>query len=289
MGVRRSCGLLNLATASYYYNGTGRNDEALREELRKKAQEHVRWGYRLIHDRLRLEGWADNHKRVFRVYQELGLQRSRRRKRKTAKWRGEAPPEASRINEVWAMDFVSDQLSGGRKIRMLTVIDVFSRECLAIEVDTSLSGERVVRVLNHLVEQRGKPEIIKTDNGSEFTGQALDRWAYQTGVKQHFIQPGKPVQNAHMESFNGRLRDECLNRHWFLNLNDSRELINSWKYEYNWIRCHRSLDRLPPSVYAQRKMAEEQPPSAPTSYETHSRGAAAEDGIVVENVSLQLS
>lgn len=290
VGLRRSCGLLELTTASYAYTPKDRDDTALIEIIKAKARQHQRWGYRSIYDRLRMDDWPDNHKRVYRIYRELGLQISRRKKRKTAKWRGETLPPACRLNEVWAMDFVSDQLADGRKIRMLNVIDLYSRECLAIEVDTSISGVRVSRVLSRLIEERGKPAVIQTDNGPEFTSRALDQWAYKQGIKQHFIEPGKPTQNAHIESFNSLLRDGCLNQHWFVSLQDSRELIDHWKYEYNWIRCHRSLGRIPPGVYAQREQQKKGPPSAPTSNGTHSRGAAAEeDRNQEERLSLQLS
>jgi putative transposase len=288
-GLRRSCGLLELTTASYAYQPKGRDEMALIEALKSMAQQYRRWGYRSIYDRLRLEGWDDNHKRVYRVYREQGLQLSRRKKRKTAKWRGETLPPASGLNEVWAMDFVSDQLADGRKIRMLNIIDLYSRECLAIEVDTSISGVRVSRVLSRIIETRGKPAAIQTDNGPEFTSRALDQWAYKRGIKHHFIEPGKPTQNAHIESFNSLLRDGCLNQHWFVSLQDSKELIDSWKYEYNWIRCHRSLGRIPPGVYAQQAIERKGPPSAPTSNGTHSRGAAAEDRNQEEILSLQLS
>lgn len=275
VGLRRCCGLVELTTASYYYTPKGRDDAALGEILKEKAQKHGRWGYRSIHDRIRLEGWTDNHKRVYRVYSQLGLQLSNRKKRKTAKWRGESLPPVSGLNEVWAMDFVHDQMAGGRTLKMLTVIDLYSRECLAVEVDTSLGGSRVARVLSRLIEERGKPVAIQTDNGPEFASKALDQWAYRLEIKHHFIEPGKPTQNAHIESFNSLLRTQCLNQHWFLGLEDSRELINIWKYEYNWICCHRSIGRIPPGIYAQREKDRRGPPSAPTSNGTHSRGAAA--------------
>jgi putative transposase len=280
---------VQLTTASYYYEPRGRDDAALGEILKQKAQQHGRWGFRSIYDRIRMEGWTDNHKRVHRVYCDLGLQLSNRKKRKTAKWRGDSLPPVSGLNEIWAMDFVHDQISCGRTIKMLTVIDLYSRECLAVEVDTSLSGSRVARVLSRLIEERGKPVAIQTDNGPEFTGQALDQWAYRLGIKHHFIEPGKPTQNAHIESFNSLLRTQCLNQHWFRSLEDSRELINSWKYEYNWIRCHRSIGRLPPGVYAQRELERTGPPSAPTSNGTHSRGAAAEHRKSPEFFTLQVS
>lgn len=243
--------------------------------LKKKAQKYGRWGYRSIYDRLRLEGVVINHKRVYRVYCELGLQLPKRKKRKTAKWRGDTAPLVSGLNQVWAMDFVSDQLAGGRSVRMLNVIDLHSRECLAIEIDTSLTGERVTRVLDRIIEERGKPLVIQTDNGPEFTGKAMDKWAYVRKIKHHFIEPGKPQQNGHVESFNSLLRTMCLNQHWFLSLEDCRELINSWMYEYNWIRCHRSIGRIPPGLFAQQERQKDGPPSAPTSNGSHSRGASA--------------
>jgi putative transposase len=222
-----------------------------------------------------MEGWLDNHKRVYRVYCDLGLQLPKRKKRKTAKWRGDTLPPVAGLNEVWAMDFVSDQLAGGRTIRTLNVIDLYSRECLAIEVDTSLTGGRVTRVLDRIIEEHGKPFAIQTDNGPEFTGKAMDKWAYKLGIQHHFIEPGKPTQNAHIESFNSLFRIQCLNQHWFLGLEDCRELINSWKYEYNWIRCHRSIGRIPPGLFAQQERQKDGPPSAPTSNGSHSRGASA--------------
>jgi len=222
-----------------------------------------------------MEGWTDNHKRVHRVYCDLGLQLSNRKKRKTAKWRGDSLPPVSGLNEVWAMDFVHDQMAGGRTIKMLTVIDLYSRKCLAVEVDTSLGGARVARILSRLIEEHGKPVAIQTDNGPEFTSKALDQWAYRLGIRHHFIEPGKPTQ--------------CLNQHWFVGLADSRELINSWKYEYNWIRCHRSIGRIPPGVYAQRELERTGPSSAPTSNGTHSRGAAAKHRMQSEIFTLQVS
>jgi len=266
---------VQLTTASYYYRPKGRDDAELAAELKEKAQKYRRWGYRSIYDRIRMEGWRDNHKRVYRVYCDLGLQLSKRKKRKTAKWRGDSLPPVSGLNEVWAMDFVSDQLAAGRSVRMLNVIDLHSRECLAIEVDTSLTGGRVTRVLDRIIEEHGKPVAIQTDNGPEFTGKAMDKWAYKLGIKHHFIEPGKPTQNAHIESFNSLLRIQCLNQHWFLGLEDCRELINSWKYEYNWIRCHRSIGRIPPGLFAQRVRQNAGPPSAPTSNGSHSRDASA--------------
>ena len=154
------------------------------------------------------------------------------------------------MNERWSMDFIQDSLWNGRKFRALTIVDVFSKECPAIEADTSLNGARVVRVLEQLAEYRGLPEVITMDNGPEFAGKALDAWAYRRHVKLHFIEPGKPVQNAFAESFNGRLRDECLNEHWFMTLEEAKIRIEDWRIDYNEVRPHSSLDNLTPAEYA---------------------------------------
>jgi putative transposase len=163
----------------------------------------------------------------------------------------EKPAVTTGINQRWSMDFVSDTLSCGRRFRALTLVDCHSRECLALEVDTSLNGERVVRVLERLKETRGLPAVIQTDNGPEFTGHALDTWAYRNRVKLFFIEPGKPVQNAHVESFNGKLRNECLNQEWFTSLREARTIIEEWRNCYNLFRPHSALNNLPPEIWRQ--------------------------------------
>ena len=174
--------------------------------------------------------------------------RKRKRKKVGAQTRVVLPP-AQRPNERWSMDFVSDSLVTGRRFRILTIVDDFSRECPAIEVDTSLGGARVVQVLERLAEIRGLPEMITLDNGPEFTGRVLDEWAYRRGVKLNFIRPGKPIENAYVESFNGRLRDECLNENWFLSLKHAREVIECWRKDYNEARPHGALEGLSPNEY----------------------------------------
>jgi putative transposase len=225
-------------------------DQELRERLRELAGERRRFGYRRLHIMLRREGHEVNHKRVYRLYREEGLTvRKRRRKRVS---RADRVPLAAPTgpNQLWTSDFVHDALSWGRKIRMLTVEDAFTREALAIEVDTSLSGQRVVRVLGRLTEERGAlPDVIVLDNGPELTSKALDQWAYERGVRLHFIDPGKPQQNGFIESFNGKLRDECLNEHWFLSLADARRIIEAWRIDYNRNRPHSSLGNLTPEEY----------------------------------------
>jgi len=249
-GLRRICGLLQMARSTFYHQPSGRGDEALREALKETALRRRRWGYRMLGLALKRRGFTDNAKRIYRIYREEGLQVRQRRKRKTAKWRGERPFAAAGLNQRWSMDFMSDQLADGRKMRTFNVVDDFSRECLAIEVDTSICGARVARVLDQLIATRGRPARIVLDNGPEFTGKHLDRWAYEHGVEQAFIQPGKPVQNAFIESFNGTMRNECLNEHWFLNLTDAREIIENWRIDYNLNRPHSSLGGMTPSEFA---------------------------------------
>ena len=213
---------MQLPRSSYYYQAQMSDDEPLRQALREKAAQRRRFGYRRLWIVLRRDGWTDNQKRVYRLYREEGLQVKRRIKKHTTKWRGEKPLVAQRPNQRWSLDFMSDQLANGRRFRLLNVVDDFTRECLAVEVDTSLTGQRVTRVLERLCAVRGRPERLVSDNGPEFTGQAVDSWAYQRGVQWQFIEPGKPVQNGHFGSFNGRFRDERPNTNWFENLADAR-------------------------------------------------------------------
>lgn len=253
VSLRRACGLIQIGPSSFYYRAEPRCDRALRGALREAAAKRRRWGYRMLTEVLRRSGFEDNHKRIYRVYREEALQVKVRKRRKTARWRGAKPQPASKANERWSMDFVSDQLADGRKIRTFNVVDDFTRECLAIEVDTSLGGWRVARVLDRLVEERGHPDRIVTDNGPELTGKVLDRWAYEHRVKLDFIEPGKPVQNCFVESFNGTFRDECLNEHWFVGLNEARVLIETWRIDYNFNRPHSSLGRRTPDEFANNK------------------------------------
>ena len=202
---------------------------------------------------LQREGWCVNRKKVYRLYREAGLKlRPKKRKRITSSLRMQ-PASPTGLNQMWTMDFLSDSLSCGRRFRALSLIDAYSRECLAVEVDTSLPGERVVRVLERLREVRGLPQVIQVDNGPEFTGRKLDEWAYQNRVQLHFIEPGKPIQNAHIESFNGRLRDECLNQEWFTSLRQAQSVIEHWRQDYNQRRPHSALDNMPPVVWLQQQ------------------------------------
>ena len=252
LSERRACRLVGVGRATLRYRPRGRADEAaLRQRLRELAAERPRFGYRRLHALLRREGVVVNHKRIQRLYREDGLAvRRRGRKRVARDGRGRAALPG-RPNQQWGVDFVSDALAWGRRIRLFTVVDVFTREVLAIEVDTSLPGGRVVRVLERLAVQRGAPDEIVLDNGPELSGKAVDQWAYERGVRLRFIEPGKPVQNAFVESFHGRLRDECLDRHWFLDLADARRTVEAWRRDYNRARPHSALGYRSPEEFRQ--------------------------------------
>ena len=250
LSERRACRLVGRArTRCRYERQRQGEEEKLKARLHSLAGEGRRFGYRRLTVLLRREGWAVNHKRVYRLYREAGLGvRQRKRKRIGAVAR-QALAIPTRQNERWSMDFISDALSAGRKFRSLNSVDDFNRECLAAEVDTSIRGARVVGVLERLREFRGLPQILVMDNGPEFAGQALDVWAYEQGVKLRFVEPGKPVQNAFIESFNGKMRDECLNEHWFISLREARETIEAWRRDYNEVRPHTSLGNRTPQEF----------------------------------------
>jgi putative transposase len=222
------------------------------------AHRRPRFGYRRLGVLLRRDGFVINHKRVHRLYREEGLALRRRRRKRAASAVRVRPSLASQPGQQWSMDFMRDTLASGRSFRTLNVVDEFTRECLAIEVDTSLPGARVTRVLDQLHEQRGLPELLIMDNGPEFTGKALDSWAYHHGVRLHFIDPGKPIQNAYVESFNGKFRDECLDQPWFVNLADARRTIESWRHDYNHVRPHSALGHQPPALFASMHAEQQQ-------------------------------
>jgi len=211
----------------------------------------VRYGVKRIYTLLRREGWKDNHKRVYRVYKEEGLNlRSKRPRRSRAAARRLDRPENLQLYQCWSMDFVSDALFDGRKFRTLTVVDNYSRECLSIKVGQSLKGVDVVTTLEYLKHEKGIiPQRLQTDNGSEFISKEVDRWAYENKVTLDYSRPGKPTDNPFVESFNGSFRDECLNAHWFLSLEDAKEKIEAWRIEYNEFRPHSALDNLTPAEF----------------------------------------
>ena len=235
----------------YRYKPKPDNDDHIRKRLRELAEQRKRFGSPRLHIMLKREGLVVNHKKTERLYREEGLALRRKRKRKGAAGIRVVMAPPQRINERWSMDFVTDNTVTNRRFRALTIVDDYSRECPAIEVDTSLGGRRVVSVLDRLSETRGLPEVITIDNGPEFAGKALDEWAYRKGVKLNFIRPGKPIENAFVESFNGRFRDECLNTNWFLSVKHAREVIEEWRRDYNEVRPHSSLKGITPREYAE--------------------------------------
>lgn len=250
---RQALRIVNMSASLYRYRSVARDASRLRLRIKEVTDTRVHYGYRRVHVLLRREGYKDNVKRVYRLYREAGLslRLKRPRRNKAAKWRQPKQLVAA-INEVWSMDFVADALFDGRKLRMLTVVDCYTRECLAIDVGQSLKGEDVVMSLQRIVAERGLPGAIKTDNGSEFISKAMDKWAYERGVELDFSRPGKPTDNARVESFNGRLRQECLNAHWFLSLDDAKAKISAWTRYYNESRPHSSLQWETPAEFARR-------------------------------------
>ncbi len=247
---RRSCMLAGQPRNTQRYQGCAKNDGALRKRLHELSAQWPRYGTPRLTQLLRKELGTVNHKRIERIYREEGLTlpRKRKNKRRGTSTRG---PLASPTgpDQRWAVDFVSDCFEGGGRFRTFAVIDVYTRECLALEVDTSLSGERVVRVLGRLAHDRGLPESIMMDNGTEFTSKAMLKWSQEAEVQLSFIEPGKPMQNGYVESFNGKLRDECLNQHYFSDLNDAREKLEQWRQIYNEQRPHSSLNYETPQAY----------------------------------------
>jgi putative transposase len=246
---RKACELAQIARSSYRYRRDEEKDHKLEERLRKLANDQPRYGYRRLGILLRREGEMVNHKRLFRVYRAAGLSVKRRKRNRLVRI-GLPAYSATARNEQWSIDFVHDRLGNGRMIRILTVIDTFTRECLTLEVDTCLPSRRVTRALDRVIAERGRPERIRMDNGSELTSRHFLSWGIERRIALNHIQPGKPVQNAFIESFNGRLRDECLNTSWFRNLWEARRGIAAWRTEYNHIRPHSSLDYRTPNEFA---------------------------------------
>jgi putative transposase len=248
LSQRRSLTICRLSRTVLCYLPRVRDDTALRSRMKELAQRYPRYGHPLLHSLLKREGLVVNRKRSYRIYREEQLQvrRRKRRKRPLARVAAVLPAAA---NQRWSMDFVSDQLAGGRRIRVLNVIDDFTRECLGQLVDTSIGGQRAVRLLEEIAQRQGAPRRIVCDNGPEFTSIAMFSWAAQRSIELCFIEPGKPVQNCFVESFNGRFRDGCLSQQWFIDLDDARGKIEDWRVHYNTERPHSSLDYLPPAHF----------------------------------------
>jgi putative transposase len=248
---RRACSLTRQNRSTQRKPSRRDPRAALRLRMHEIVRTRIRYGYRRVLTMLRREGWAIGKKLVYRLYCEEGLVlRSKRPRRRKMQVHRQARCQPRRPNEAWSLDFVHDQLSNGQKFRALTVVDIFSREALAIEVGQRLRGEHVVDVLNRLVQQRGAPKYLFADNGAEFTGQLVDLWAYHHGVRIDFSRPGKPTDNAFIETFNGSLRDECLNLHWFNTIVEARSLIEAWRQDYNESRPHMALGNKTPREYA---------------------------------------
>jgi len=253
---RAACKAAGLSVATFRYCSRKADTPAVRERLKALAAKKRRWGYRLLCSRMRLEGLRVNHKRIYRLYREEGLVlRRKRRRKRNGEVRALPLQPAERPDQRWSIDFVSDSVAGGRRFRVLTIVDDFTRECPWLEVDTSLPSARVIRVLDQLLEMRGKPDLITVDNGPEFISIVMDRWAYERGIELHFIEPGKPMQNGFVESFNGTFRDDCLNENWFVSLKEAKEIIELWRVEYNTFRPHSSIGEIPPAQFAEQYWA----------------------------------
>jgi putative transposase len=249
---RWACKIVRLSRSSYRYQAKPTNDTEIRTRLKQLAEQRRKFGAPRLHVLLLREGFLINHKRTERLYREEGLSLRLKRRRKRSSHLRVVLATPERINQHWSMDFVSDSLHNGRRFRILTVVDDLSKECPVLEADHSLTGQRVTRVLERVSLTRGLPDVITVDNGPEFISKAVDAWAYANGVKLHFIQPGKPTQNAYIESFNGKFRDECLNEHVFTSLHDAQQKIETWRQDYNVNRPHRSLNQLTPEEFAAR-------------------------------------
>ena len=233
------------------------------------AHTRRRFGYRRIHDLLRPQFPGVNHKRVYRLYSAANLAVRKRRKAKRPASERVPLQRARTVNEVWSMDFVSDSLANGRRLKCLTVADDFSHECVDIAVDYGISGQYVTRLLDRAAVFRGYPSAVRTDNGPEFTSRAFMAWAQSHGVRHILIQPGRPMQNGYIESLNGRFRDECLNDHWFQTLHQARTAISDWRRDYNEVRPHGSIGRIPPARFAEqhRRLAGDAAQPPPTTTE----------------------
>ena len=252
LSERRALKVVRMSASSLRYEPRPDQNVALRQSIVELAQRHRRYGSEMIYLKLRQAGEQVNHKRVERLYTQEGLQVRKRQRKKIPVSERQPLIRPGAANEVWSMDFVFDRVSSGRSIKCLAIVDDATHEAIAIVPEHSIGGERLTRLLDEICAQRGKPAIIRTDNGREFTGKAMLNWAYRNQVVLKLIEPGKPNQNAYVESFNGRLRDECLNEHWFTSLAHARVEIERWRREYNEERPKKSLGGLTPALYAKQ-------------------------------------
>ena len=242
VSIRRACGAIRFDTSTYHYKSRRTDQAAVERRIKEIAETRVRYGYRRVHVLLRREGWVINMKKTRRIYNELGLQlRNKHPKRRVKAKLREDRQEAVGPNDVWAMDFVHDQLALGKKLRILTIVDTHSRFCPAADPRFSYRGEDVVQTLERVCAGTGYPKTIRVDNGSEFVSRDLDLWAYANDVTLDFSRPGKPTDNGFIEAFNSKLRAECLNAHWFMSLADAREKLEDWRKHYNEDRPHSAI------------------------------------------------
>ena len=256
---RRVCSVLGFARSTQRYVRR-RDDAALRIRLRELAEQRRRFGYRRLAILLKREGFMVNLKKLYRLYHEEGLAVKRRKGRKRALGTRTPLPRPDGVNQVWSLDFVSDALSDGRRFRILGVMDQCSRECLGLTVDSSIGGARVTRELDTLIHKRGKPLCIVSDNGTELTSRAVLEWATKHRIQWHYITPGKPSENGFTESMNGKLRDECLNEHWFTSLAEAKAIIEAWRRDYNHVRPHSSLGYKTPMEFIESNSSGGMPP-----------------------------
>ena len=284
MSERRVCGLLGVWRSSCRYRKKPDRNEQLRQQLVELAHERPRFGYRRLGVLLAREGQRVNHKRLFRVYREAGLSVKRSRRKKLVR-AGLSQPVLTAPNDEWSLDSLCDAVANGRVVRVLSVVDNFTRECLALETDTSFASQRVTRVLDDVIGQRGAPKALRLDNGPELTSRHFLAWCIERKIAMIHIQPGKPMQNGHIESFNGRFRDECLNANWFRNVFDARQKISIWRNDYNRARPHRSLNYRTPDEFAahwQRPSSlptwiPQPEPSVKATLTAHSRAAVTDE------------
>jgi len=251
LSERTACKLVGISRNGYRYEAVPSQDDVLKQRLKELAAQHKGLGYLMLHGLLQGEGLVVNRKRTYRIYSELALQLRTKKRKKLIRPRMPLVVPIDK-NIRWSMDFVSDQLSNGRRFRVLNIIDDYSREMRGQLTDYSITGQQVARFLDQLIDQRGKPDQIVCDNGTEFTCKAMFFWQQDSGVKLGFIQPGKPTQNAFIESLNGKFRNECLNQHWFRSIEEARCRIDQWREHYNHVRPHSSLNYMTPVAFANR-------------------------------------
>ena len=255
LSERRACKLVSLHRSTHQYRARPPDDDALRERMRELARKHRRFGSPRLHALLRREELVVNHKRTERIYRQEGLALRRKKRRRRISFLRMEMPAATKPHEVWSMDFLSDACAGGRRLRILTIVDDFTRLSPGILVGTSISGRRVAAFIDRLAVFHGYPQRLRVDNGPEFTSAFVHQWAAERGIQLEHIRPGKPSDNAFIESFNGKLRDECLNEHWFLHVQDAQEKVESWRQLYNEVRPHSSLnDQTPYEFFKEQQM-----------------------------------